>query len=155
MQLKNLDLSDIELGPNVRGKVTKDSVKDLAELSPEALENFLQETENFFGSLKETYGDADGTFDAIKNQMQNQANKRHCCLTPVSSISQILIVLHILLRYYIPRLLLFGLFHQIHTLDNTASIDSLCSSLYSHPMLFLKNQAQISFRPIPRAIPDA
>jgi len=52
-----------------------DSVKNLADLSPESLQSFLTESENFFDGLKAQYGEAGGTFDAIKEQMQSQAQQ--------------------------------------------------------------------------------
>lgn len=50
-----------------------DAVEGLADLSPEALENFLKESDKFFASLEETYGPANGAFDQIKGAMQEQA----------------------------------------------------------------------------------
>ncbi len=50
-----------------------DAVSSMADLSPESLENFLKESDNFFDELKATYGDAEGAFDQIKETMQNQA----------------------------------------------------------------------------------
>jgi hypothetical protein len=64
---KSLDIS-----PEVTNEFF-DAVEGLADLSPEALEGFLQETEDFFGALEEKYGEAGGAFDNIKEQMQNQA----------------------------------------------------------------------------------
>lgn len=51
-----------------------DSVEGLADLSPEALEKFLAESEDFFGELEEKFGEAGGAFDQIKEQMQQQAS---------------------------------------------------------------------------------
>lgn len=70
--MKNTD-SALEISPQATSEFF-DAVEGLADLSPEALENFLQETEDFFAELKNTYGDANGEFDDIKNQMQNQAS---------------------------------------------------------------------------------
>lgn len=50
-----------------------DAVNGLAELSPEALENFLKESGEFFDELERTFGEAGGAFDEIKAQMQAQA----------------------------------------------------------------------------------
>lgn len=50
-----------------------DAVEGLADLSPEALQNFLKESDEFFASLEDTYGEANGAFDQIKGQMQEQA----------------------------------------------------------------------------------
>lgn len=50
-----------------------DAVSSMADLSPESLENFLKESDNFFDELKATYGDAEGAFDQIKETMQSQA----------------------------------------------------------------------------------
>ncbi|GAB4282398.1 MAG: hypothetical protein Kow0029_27950 [Candidatus Rifleibacteriota bacterium] len=50
-----------------------DAVEGLADLSPDSLQNFLSETENFFNELENTYGEANGAFDQIKEQMQQQA----------------------------------------------------------------------------------
>jgi hypothetical protein len=50
-----------------------DAVEGLADLSPEALENFLKESDEFFSELESTYGEADGAFDQIKGLMQDQA----------------------------------------------------------------------------------
>ncbi|OQA07305.1 MAG: hypothetical protein BWY66_01446 [bacterium ADurb.Bin374] len=50
-----------------------DAVNGLAELSPDALENFLKESGEFFDELERTYGEAGGAFDDIKAQMQAQA----------------------------------------------------------------------------------
>ncbi len=50
-----------------------DAVNGLAELSPDALENFLKESGEFFDELERTYGEAGGAFDEIKAQMQAQA----------------------------------------------------------------------------------
>ncbi|MDD3000437.1 MAG: hypothetical protein PHF29_01640 [Candidatus Riflebacteria bacterium] len=50
-----------------------DAVEGMADLSPESLENFLKESDNFFAELESTYGEAEGAFDAIKDVMQNQA----------------------------------------------------------------------------------
>jgi hypothetical protein len=52
-----------------------DAVEGLADLSPEALENFLAKTENFFNELKETYQDESGVFDGIKEQVKAQASE--------------------------------------------------------------------------------
>lgn len=52
-----------------------DSVEGLAELSPAALENFLRESDRFFGELEKTYGSADGAFDGIRDQIQTQASQ--------------------------------------------------------------------------------
>ncbi|MGM0600499.1 MAG: hypothetical protein ACQETH_11875 [Candidatus Rifleibacteriota bacterium] len=51
-----------------------DSVEGLADLSPEALENFLAESEDFFAELEDKFGEAGGAFDQIKDQMQQQAS---------------------------------------------------------------------------------
>lgn len=64
----------LDISPDVTNKFL-DSVKNLADLSPEALQDFLTESSNFFDGLKAKYGEADGTFDAIKEQMQSQAQK--------------------------------------------------------------------------------
>ncbi len=66
---KSLDIS-----PETTGQFF-DAVEGLADLSPEALENFLKESDKFFASLEETYGKADGAFEAIKNTMQDQAKQ--------------------------------------------------------------------------------
>ncbi|HOT30096.1 MAG TPA: hypothetical protein PLU72_18105 [Candidatus Ozemobacteraceae bacterium] len=50
-----------------------DAVNGLAELSPDALENFLKESGEFFDELEQTYGEAGGAFDEIKARMQAQA----------------------------------------------------------------------------------
>lgn len=50
-----------------------DAVEGMADLSPESLENFLKESDNFFAELEKTYGEAEGAFDTIKDVMQNQA----------------------------------------------------------------------------------
>ena len=50
-----------------------DAVSQMADLSPESLENFLKESDNFFEELKANYGDAEGAFDTIKETVQAQA----------------------------------------------------------------------------------
>lgn len=50
-----------------------DAVEGLADLSPEALQDFLKESDTFFNELENTYGEANGAFDQIKSQMQDQA----------------------------------------------------------------------------------
>ncbi len=52
-----------------------DSVAGLADLSPESLEQFLSEADSFFADLEATYGEADGAFDDIRDQMKSQANQ--------------------------------------------------------------------------------
>ena len=64
---KSLDISSETAGEFF------DAVEGLADLSPEALENFLKESNDFFAELEATYGEADGAFDDIKAQMQEQA----------------------------------------------------------------------------------
>lgn len=51
-----------------------DSVEGLAELSPKALEDFLQEADRFFADLETVYGEAGGAFDKIRDQMKDQAS---------------------------------------------------------------------------------
>lgn len=62
----------LEISPETTNQFF-DAVEGLADLSPEALENFLKESDNFFNKLKETYGEANGAFDQIKGLMQDQA----------------------------------------------------------------------------------
>ena len=62
----------LEISPETTSEFF-DAVEGLADLSPEALENFLAETDDFFAELEKTYGEADGVFDEIKSQMQSQA----------------------------------------------------------------------------------
>ncbi|MFZ5951535.1 MAG: hypothetical protein ACOYXC_12575 [Candidatus Rifleibacteriota bacterium] len=68
---KNTD-SALNVSPETTNEFF-DAVEGLADLSPEALENFLGETEDFFNELEKTYGEAGGAFDQIKDQMQKQA----------------------------------------------------------------------------------
>lgn len=68
---KNTD-SALEISPETTNEFF-DAVEGLADLSPQALEKFLTETEDFFTELENVYGEADGTFDQIKEQMQQQA----------------------------------------------------------------------------------
>ncbi len=69
--MKSTDAS-LNIDPEVTGEFF-DAVEGLADLSPESLENFLQESEDFFNKLESVYGNAGGTFDAIQEQMANQA----------------------------------------------------------------------------------
>ncbi len=69
--MKNTD-SALKVSPETTNEFF-DAVEGLADLSPKALENFLGETEDFFNELENTYGEAGGTFDQIKEQMQQQA----------------------------------------------------------------------------------
>ncbi len=62
----------LEISPETTGEFF-DAVEGLADLSPEALENFLKESDEFFAELENTYGEAGGAFDDIKSQMQDQA----------------------------------------------------------------------------------
>ncbi len=62
----------LEISPETTSEFF-DAVEGLADLSPEALENFLKESDEFFAELETTYGEADGTFDQIKGMMQEQA----------------------------------------------------------------------------------
>lgn len=62
----------LEISPETTGEFF-DAVEGLADLSPEALENFLKESDEFFAELENTYGEAGGAFDDIKSQMQEQA----------------------------------------------------------------------------------
>ena len=62
----------LEISPETTSEFF-DAVEGLADLSPEALENFLAKTDDFFAELEKTYGKADGVFAEIKNQMQGQA----------------------------------------------------------------------------------
>ncbi|HEY9068621.1 MAG TPA: hypothetical protein VIV61_00065, partial [Candidatus Ozemobacteraceae bacterium] len=50
-----------------------DAVDGLAELSPDGLQNFLKESDKFFGELEKTYGEAGGAFDDINARMKAQA----------------------------------------------------------------------------------
>lgn len=68
---KNTD-SALNISPETTNEFF-DAVEGLTDMSPESLENFLQETEDFFGELESVYGEAGGTFDQIKEQMQQQA----------------------------------------------------------------------------------
>jgi hypothetical protein len=52
-----------------------DSVDELSNLSPEALENFLREADEFFADLETSYGEAGGAFDDIRDQMKSQASQ--------------------------------------------------------------------------------
>lgn len=69
--LRSTDKS-LDLDPSITNEFF-DAVEGLAALTPEALENFLRETEEFFDSLKENYGETDGVFDSIKNMIRTQA----------------------------------------------------------------------------------
>lgn len=69
---KNTD-SALNISPETTGEFF-DAVEGLTDLSPESLQNFLQETEDFFTELENTYGEAGGAFDQIKEQMQQQAS---------------------------------------------------------------------------------
>ena len=62
----------LEISPETTGEFF-DAVEGLADLSPEALENFLAESDDFFAELEKKYGEANGAFDGIRNQMQEQA----------------------------------------------------------------------------------
>jgi hypothetical protein len=62
----------LEISPETTNEFF-DAVEGLADLSPEALENFLKESDEFFAELENTYGEAGGAFDDIKGQMQQQA----------------------------------------------------------------------------------
>ncbi len=62
----------LEISPETTSQFF-DAVEGLADLSPEALENFLAESDDFFAELEKTYGEAGGAFDDIRNQMQEQA----------------------------------------------------------------------------------
>lgn len=62
----------LEISPETTNRFF-DAVEGLANLNAESLETFLQETENFFGELEETYGPAGGAFDQIRSQMETQA----------------------------------------------------------------------------------
>ena len=64
----------LDLDPEVTEEFF-DAVEGLAELTPEALENFLRETDDLFNALEGTYGEAGGAFDEIKAQIQSQAQK--------------------------------------------------------------------------------
>jgi len=70
--MKNTD-SALNISPETTNEFF-DAVEGLTDLSPEALENFLQETEDFFNELESVYGEAGGAFDQIKEQMQQQAS---------------------------------------------------------------------------------
>lgn len=50
-----------------------DAVEGLTKQGPEALENFLKKSDAFFNELEATYGNMDGAFDTIKEQVQSQA----------------------------------------------------------------------------------
>lgn len=69
---KNTD-SALNISPETTGEFF-DAVEGLTDLSPESLQNFLQETEDFFSELETVYGEAGGAFDQIKEQMQQQAS---------------------------------------------------------------------------------
>jgi hypothetical protein len=69
--MKSTDAS-LDIDPEVTGEFF-DAVEGLADLSPESLENFLKESEDFFTELESVYGQAGGAFDAIQEQMANQA----------------------------------------------------------------------------------
>lgn len=62
----------LEISPETTNEFF-DAVEGLADLSPEALENFLKESDEFFNELENTYGEAGGAFDQIKGLMQEQA----------------------------------------------------------------------------------
>ena len=50
-----------------------DAVEALTQQGPEALENFLKKSDAFFNELESNYGELDGAFDTIKEQVQAQA----------------------------------------------------------------------------------
>ncbi len=52
-----------------------DAVEGLTQQGPEALENFLKKSDAFFNELEANYGNMDGAFDTIKEQVQNQAKE--------------------------------------------------------------------------------
>ena len=52
-----------------------DAVEGLTKQGPEALENFLKKSDAFFNELEANYGNMDGAFDTIKEQVQNQAKE--------------------------------------------------------------------------------
>lgn len=50
-----------------------DAIEGLTQQGPDALENFLKKSDAFFGELEKTYGNLDGAFDTVKEQIQAQA----------------------------------------------------------------------------------
>lgn len=50
-----------------------DAIEGLTKQGPEALENFLKKSDAFFDELEATYGNMDGAFDTVKEQVQAQA----------------------------------------------------------------------------------
>lgn len=62
----------LDLDPSVTQEFF-DAVEGLAELTPEGLEGFLREAEDLFNSLEESFGEAGGAFDDIKEQIKAQA----------------------------------------------------------------------------------
>jgi hypothetical protein len=69
--LKGTDAS-LNISPELTDRFF-DAVEGLSDLSPEALESFLEETDAYFGELEKQYGPLAEALDDVKETIKNQA----------------------------------------------------------------------------------